>query len=47
MMKKLYMEGYVDRETNHAPFRYKLNDSLRPALETSGGSVATKPPETT
>jgi uncharacterized membrane protein len=45
LMKKLYMEGYVDRETNHAPFRYKLNDSLRPALE-STGSVMTKPAET-
>ena len=45
LMKKLYMEGYVDREINHAPFRYKLNDSLRPALE-SNASVMTKPPET-
>ena len=46
LMKKLYMEGYVDRETNHAPFRYKLNDSLRPALESRSASVTTKPPET-
>ena len=46
LMKKLYMEGYVDRESNHAPFRYKLNDSLRPALESRAGSVTTKLPET-
>jgi chromosome segregation ATPase len=46
LMKKLYMEGYVDRETNHAPFRYKLNESLRSALESDVSSVTTKAPET-
>ncbi|HUK49556.1 MAG TPA: MarR family transcriptional regulator [Terriglobales bacterium] len=46
LMKKLYMEGYVDRETNHAPFRYKLNESLRSALESGISSVTTKAPET-
>ena len=33
LMKKLYMEGYVNRESNHAPFRYRLNDAVRSALE--------------
>lgn len=33
LMKKLYMEGYVNRESNHSPFRYKLNDEVRSALE--------------
>jgi DNA-binding MarR family transcriptional regulator len=46
LMKKLYLEGYVDRETNHAPFRYKVNDSLRLALERKDGSVTAKAPET-
>jgi DNA-binding MarR family transcriptional regulator len=46
LMKKLYMEGYVDRETNHAPFRYKVNESLRSALESNSSSVTTKEPET-
>lgn len=32
LMKKLYMEGYVDRESNRAPFRYKLNERLRSNL---------------
>ncbi len=33
LMKKLYLEGYVDRETNRAPFRYKLSETARSALE--------------
>ena len=33
LMKKLYMEGYVNRESNRTPFRYKLNDEVRSALE--------------
>ena len=45
LMKKLYMEGYVDREANHAPFRYKLNESLRSILE-SKITVTTEAPET-
>jgi biotin operon repressor len=32
LMKKLYMEGYVDRESTRAPFRYKLNEKLRSNL---------------
>jgi len=32
LMKRLYMEGYVDRESNRAPFRYKLNERLRSNL---------------
>ena len=45
LMKKLYMDGYVDRETNHAPFRYKLNESLRSALESHATSVTTEASE--
>lgn len=39
LMKKLYMEGYVSRETNHAPFRYKLNDVVGSALESADRMV--------
>jgi hypothetical protein len=34
LMKRLYLEGYVDRETDRPPFRYKLNDKLRSSLGT-------------
>jgi chromosome segregation ATPase len=40
LMKKLYLEGYVDRESDRPPFRYKLNDKLRSSI---GGAVATSP----
>ncbi len=33
LMKKLYLEGYVARESNHAPFRYKLSETVRSAME--------------
>jgi hypothetical protein len=33
LMKKLYLEGYVDRESNHAPFRYKLNEKIGSVLQ--------------
>ena len=46
LMKKLYLEGYVDRETNRAPFRYKLNEALRSTLENSNDPVRAKPTET-
>ena len=36
LMKKLYMEGFVKRESNHTPFRYKLNDEVRSVLESAG-----------
>jgi len=39
LMKKLYMEGFVKRESNHAPFRYKLNEEVRSALESAGDQV--------
>jgi uncharacterized membrane protein len=35
LMKRLYMEGYVNRESNHAPFRYRLNDAVRSALDST------------
>ncbi len=46
LMKKLYMEGYVDRESNHAPFRYKLNEALRATFESPNDQVRAKPSET-
>jgi len=42
LMKKLYLEGYVDRESNRAPFRYKLNEAVHSALESGGGAVTAK-----
>jgi DNA-binding MarR family transcriptional regulator len=46
LMKKLYMEGYVNRESNHAPFRYRLNESVRSALESGNNSLIEKQQET-
>jgi len=46
LMKKLYMEGYVDRESNRAPFRYKLNEALRSTFESSSDRIRAKPSET-
>ena len=34
LMKRMYLEGYVDREADRPPFRYKLNDKLRSSLGT-------------
>ena len=45
LMKKLYLEGYVDRESNRAPFRYRLSDTIRAALEPSTGGVTAKASE--
>ena len=45
LMKKLYMEGYVSRESNHAPFRYKLNETVRSALESSESQITAEQPE--
>jgi DNA-binding MarR family transcriptional regulator len=45
LMKKLYMEGYVNRESNHTPFRYKLNDEVRSALESAGNQVTAEQAE--
>ena len=39
LMKKLYLEGYVDRESNHAPFRYKLSEKIATLLDRDKGSV--------
>jgi len=46
LMKKLFMEGYVDRESNRAPFRYKLNEALRSTFESSSNPIRAKPSET-
>jgi len=45
LMKKLYLEGYVDRESNHAPFRYKLNEKIEAFLEPDQKSVTAEAPE--
>jgi chromosome segregation ATPase len=46
LMKKLYMDGYVDRESNRAPFRYKLNETLRTALGGTGKRITAMSSET-
>ena len=43
LMKRLYLEGYVDRDADRPPFRYKLNDKLRSSL----GDPVTPPSEKT
>lgn len=45
VMKKLYLEGYVDRESNRAPFRYKLSETARSALQPAGTEVMEKESE--
>lgn len=40
LMKKLYLDGFVDRESDRSPFRYRLNDKLRSSIS---GPV-TRPP---
>lgn len=45
LMKKLYLEGYVDRESNHAPFRYKLTDTARSAIESASKPLTAKASE--
>jgi len=45
LMKRLYFEGYVDRETNRAPFRYKLNDAVRSNLGIPTDSVTEELPD--
>ncbi len=45
LMKKLYLEGYVDRESNRAPFRYRLSETVRSALEPGSGAVTMKASE--
>lgn len=45
LMKKLYMEGYVDRESNYAPFRYRLSEKVRKNLESGSKPVTAAPSE--
>lgn len=45
LMKKLYFEGYVDRESNRSPFKYTLNDKVRSGLGLANESVTEKLPE--
>jgi hypothetical protein len=47
LMKKLYMEGYVTRESNRSPFRYKLNESVRSTLESGVTRLIEEQPEST
>ncbi len=43
LMKKLYLDGYVDRESNRAPFRYRLNETVRSALGSEDKTVRAEP----
>ena len=45
LMKKLYLEGYVDRESNRAPFRYRLSETARSALTPTNTEVTEKSSE--
>jgi chromosome segregation ATPase len=45
LMKKLYLDGYVDRESNRAPFRYRLSETVSSTLEPSGGALTAKASE--
>jgi len=47
LMKKLYLEGYVDRESNHTPFRYRLSEKLRSTLGMDGESQSIMAPSET
>lgn len=33
LMKRLYEQGYVDRETSRIPYRYRVNEKVRGVLE--------------
>ena len=45
LMKKLYLEGYVDRESNRAPFRNRLSEKARSALQPTSAEVTEKESE--
>lgn len=45
LMKKLYLDGFVDKESNHPPFRYKLNDKIGSILGNDEKSITAEPPE--
>jgi hypothetical protein len=44
LMKKLYFEGYVDRESNRSPFKYALNDKVRSESGLTSESITKKVP---
>jgi len=33
LMKKLFSEGYVERESGTLPYRYKVNEKIKPTIE--------------
>ena len=45
LMKKLYLEGYVDRESNRAPFRYRISETARSALSPGNTEVTERASE--
>jgi DNA-binding MarR family transcriptional regulator len=47
LMKKLYLEGYVERESNRAPFRYKINETVRSTMQSQSKQVTVKASEKT
>jgi len=42
LMKKLYLEGYVDRESNYVPFRYRVNEKMKVVLQGAGDPATTE-----
>ncbi len=44
LMKKLYLEGYIDRESSHAPYRYRLNEKVLAILKPRGDEAVTAKP---
>jgi DNA-binding MarR family transcriptional regulator len=40
LMKRLYFEGYVDRESTRPPFTYRLNDKVRLKLRLASESIS-------
>jgi len=47
LMKKLYLEGYVERESNRAPFRYKVSEIVRKTMDSRQEPVTAKASEKT
>jgi hypothetical protein len=39
LMKKLYLEGYVDRESNRTPFRYRLSEKMLSTVRNEAAST--------
>lgn|GEM_PF-951679 len=42
LMKKLYVEGYIERDTSSLPYGYKLSEKIRKSFEFSKGEYLVK-----